>query len=134
MIPKLLVTIGVLFYALAVPLLEINATHVFNAESVPHARLHGVWQLATNTAFGVFGLWLIWFRRELRLAAVLTFLVTGGFLVAYVTRGAYGGSMVLSDGSEKTLMGINLRVFAFGLAILLSLLALALDRRGGPQG
>lgn len=59
---------------------------------------------------------------------------TGGFLVAYVTRGAYGGSMVLSDGSEKTLMGINLGVFAFGLAILLSLLALALDRRGGPQG
>lgn len=42
-IPKLLVTIGILFYALAVPLLEINATHVFNPEWVPHARLHEVW-------------------------------------------------------------------------------------------
>ena len=64
MIARILVTVGIVLYAVAVPVLEINDTHVFNPEWVPHARLHEVWQLVTNTAFGALSLWLVWFRNE----------------------------------------------------------------------
>lgn len=56
MIPKIFITLGVLVYAIVVPYLEINASHVFNPEWVPHARLHEVWQLVTNCAIGVVAL------------------------------------------------------------------------------
>ena len=128
MFSKILLTLSILIYALVVPILEINPTHVFNLEWPPHARLHEVWQLLTNSTIGLFCLWLTWCKQEVRLPSMLTFMITGGFLVAYVIRGSYGGSMVLSDGSEKTLLGINLGVFGFCLAIALAALAMRLQR------
>lgn len=132
MMPRILVTIGIVLYALAVPILEINDTHVFNPEWAPHARLHEVWQLVTNTAFGLLSLWLTWFRSEVKMPAAITCLVTGGFLAAYLLRDGYGGSMVLSNGAEKTLLGLNLGVVAFTLAIALAVLALLADGRSSP--
>lgn len=129
MIAKVLVTAGVLAFGLLVPVLEINSSHVFNPEWAPHARLHEVWQLATNTALAVFCLWLVWGKNNIRLPGVLTLFITGGFLFAYTIRGVYGGSMVLSDGSEKAWMGINLGVVVFGLVVILSVLAMVLDGR-----
>lgn len=126
---RILVTICVLIYAVLVPVLEINATHVFNPAWVPHARLHEVWQLITNSALGLLCLWLTWSRREVRLPSALAIIITGAFLLAYVVREGYGGSMVHPDGSEKLLLGINAGVMAFGLVILLSTVALLLDRR-----
>jgi hypothetical protein len=46
-------------------------------------------------------------------------LVTGGFLVAYSLQNLYGGSMKYLDGSEKTLLGINIGVLGFGFGFLL---------------
>lgn len=129
MIAKLLVTIGVVFYAVLVPILEINDTHVFNQAWAPHARLHETWQLLTNTAIGVYSVWLVWVREDLKLASLLTLFVTGGFLMAYWLRDGYGGSMVLTDGSENMILGINLGLFAYTLAILLAGIAVAMDRR-----
>jgi hypothetical protein len=128
MFGKLLVTVGILFYAVVVPIFELNHSHVFNPSWEPHARLHEVWQLATNCAIGAFSFWLVWFRANLRLSSLMTFFVTGGFLLAYALRSNYGGSMVLSDGSEKMILGINLGLFAYSLAIILALLALYLER------
>ncbi|MDH4612307.1 hypothetical protein E8F12_27610 [Pseudomonas sp. BN102] len=130
MIPKLLVTVGIIFYAVVVPMLEINETHVFNPAWEPHARLHEVWQLFTNTALGAFSFWLVWFKGDLRLASLLTVFVTGGFLMSYWLRTTYGGSMVLTDGSEKMIFGINLGLFAYTLAILLAGIAMAIVHRG----
>lgn len=129
MIAKVLVTVGVLAFGLLVPILEINNSHVFNPEWAPHARLHEVWQLATNTPLAVFCLWLVWGKNNIRLPSVLTLFITGGFLFAYAIRSVYGGSMVLSDGSEKVWMGMNLGVVVFGLVVILSVLAMALDSR-----
>lgn len=126
LVSKLLVTTGIIFYAVVVPFLEINDTHVFNPSWEPHARLHEVWQLLTNTMLGVFGVWLVWFKRNIRLASLMTLFVTAGFLAAYGLRATYGGSMTLSDGSEKMILGMNLGVFAFSLAILLAGLAILL--------
>lgn len=128
MLSKLLVTIGIIFYAVVVPVLEINPTHVFNPAWEPHARLHEVWQLFTNTALGAFSLWLVWFRQQVRLPGLLTLFVTGGFLLSYWLRNTYGGSMVLSDGSEKMILGINLGLFAYALAIVLAGIAVSLER------
>jgi hypothetical protein len=129
MLAKLLVTVGIAFYAVVVPIFEINASHVFNPGWEAHARLHEVWQLATNCALGAFSLWLVWWRSEIRLSSLLTLFVTGGFLLAYGLRDSYGGSMVLSDGSEKLIFGINLGLFAYSLAIALAAIAVLLDRR-----
>ncbi|WP_232884718.1 MULTISPECIES: hypothetical protein [Pseudomonas] len=126
---KLLVTVGIVFYAVVVPILEINDTHVFNQAWAPHARLHETWQLFTNTALGAFSVWLVWGRNDLRLASLLTLFVTGGFLLAYWLRDGYGGSMVLSDGSEKMIMGVNLGLLAYTLAIVLAGIAVVIDRR-----
>ncbi|MBD9481591.1 hypothetical protein IB229_01295 [Pseudomonas sp. PDM14] len=132
MLAKLLVTVGIAFYAVVVPIFEINASHVFNPQWTGHARLHEVWQLATNCALGAFSLWLVWLRNEIRLSSLLTLFVTGGFLFAYVLRHGYDGSMVLSDGSEKMIFGINLGLFAYSLAIILAIVAVLLDRHRAP--
>ncbi len=121
MTDRLLLTIGVLLYAVAVPLLELNESHVFNPHWVAHARLHEVWQLMTNSMIGAYSLWLIWFRQQYREAVLLALLVTGGFLLAYSLRGLYGGSMVHADGSEQTLLGLNMGVLGFGFVVLSSL-------------
>jgi hypothetical protein len=133
LLAKLIITLGALLYGLGVPLLEINSTHVFNPSWEAHARLHEVWQLATNSALALLSLWLAWARNNIRLPSILAMLVTGGFLFAYRVREGYGGSMVLSDGSEKLLFGLNLGAFAFGLVFLLSLLALFLGRQRAQQ-
>lgn len=133
-VSQLLVTTGIIFYAVVVPFLEINDTHVFNPSWEPHARLHEVWQLLTNTMIGVFGFWLVWFKRNIHLASLMTLFITGGFLIAYALRGTYGGSMILSDGSEKMMFGMNLGVFAFSLAILLAGLAILLQTQTDERG
>jgi hypothetical protein len=133
-VAKLLVTVGIVFYAVIVPILEVNDSHVFNQAWAPHARLHETWQLFTNTALGVFSVWLVWVKDNLRLASLLTAFVTGGFLMAYWLRDGYGGSMVLSDGSEKMILGVNLGLFAYTLAIALVGIALWLERRKRDSG
>ncbi|MBM3108014.1 hypothetical protein IIE18_23090 [Pseudomonas sp. V1] len=133
MLAKLLVTVGIVFYAVVVPIFEVNDTHVFNTAWEPHARLHETWQLFTNTAIGAFSVWLVWGRDNLKLASLLTVFVTGGFLMAYWLQDGYGGSMVLTDGSEKMIFGINLGLFAYTLAILLAGVAIAIEWRHRMQ-
>ncbi len=122
------ITFSVVLYALAVPFLEINGTHVFNPDWTPHVRIHEVWQLMTNTGIGVLCLWLVWFKKETYISTLLSMLVTGGFLLAYMLQDSYGGSMKYLDGSEKTLLGINIGVLGFGIAFTLLVLAQVLGR------
>lgn len=88
-----------------------------------------MWQLATNTSLAVLSLWLTWGRNQTRLPNFLATLVTGGFLLAYVIRDWYGGSMVLSDGSEKLLLGLNLGAFVFDVIFVLSLIGILLPSK-----
>ncbi len=104
---KVVLSLIVMTFVLIVPQLEISETHVFNPLWPGHARLHEVWQLATNVVLGLSCLWLAWFGDKVRAASLLGLLVTGGFLVAYVLRNSYGGSMRHTDGSELMAFGIN---------------------------
>lgn len=124
MINKLLITFGILIYALGVPILEINSTHVFNQDWTPHARIHEVWQLITNSGIGLLCLWLVWYKKKIVIPSVLGLLITGGFLLAFILQDFYGGSMKYLDGSEKTLFGINLGILGFGIVFLIFLIIL----------
>lgn len=119
---KVVVSLSVMTFVLIVPLLEINGTHVFNPLWPGHARLHEVWQLATNVALGLVCLWLAWFGKRVRTASLLGLLVTTGFLIAYALRHSYGGSMKHTDGSELMVFGINSAV----LTMLAATVALAI--------
>jgi hypothetical protein len=119
---KLTISFVILLYAVAVPILEINDTHVFNPDWTPHAKVHEVWQLLTNTFIGILCLWLVWVKKEIQISMLLSMLVTGGFLVAYCIQNLYGGSMKYLDGSEKTIMGINIGVLGFGIGFMLLLI------------
>lgn len=125
---RIALTVGALIYGAVVPVLELNRTHVWNPAWPAHARLHEVWQLLTNSSFALLSLWWIWFVRRAKLPAIVAAIVTGGFLVAYVLRDGYGGSMVHSDGTEKRLAGMNLGVFGFVLVNVLSVVALYAER------
>ena len=127
MTQKLIITFCIALYALGVPLLEINDTHVFNPDWTPHARIHEVWQLLTNTAIGLFCLWWCWVRQEVILSAVFSMIVTGSFLLAFSMQDLYGGSMKYLDGSEKTFFDINIGVVGFGLALILLVSAIIIE-------
>lgn len=129
MLQKCLITFCIVLYALGVPYLEINDTHVFNPDWTPHVRIHEVWQLITNSALGVLCLWIMWARQQVILAAGLSMLVIGGFLIAFALQDSYGGSMKYLDGSEKTVLGINIGLFGFGIAFALLLISIWLESR-----
>ncbi len=129
MTSRLLVTFGALIWGVGVPILEVNDTHVFNEDWTPHSRIHQVWQLLTNTGFASLVLWLVWAKEEVILPAIMGLIVTGGFLLAFIIRGTYGGSMKYLDGTEKTVLGMNIGVLGFGLVIAALLSAILLEKR-----
>jgi len=128
MIKKIAITFSVVLYAIVVPFLDINETHVWNPDWTPHARIHEVWQLITNSSIGVLCLWLVWYKKEALLSAILSLIVTGGFLLAFFLKDGYGGSMKYLDGSEKTILGINIGILGFGIAFLFLILSHVLTK------
>lgn len=130
MTARLMITICILLYAAGVPYLEVNETHVFNMEWPAHARLHNVWQLITNSLIGISCLWMVWARNDIRLPALISTLVMGGFMLAYLLRGFYHGSVKHADGTEIMVLGlVNIGVAAYGLGLLLLAVAFLLDAR-----
>ena len=126
---KSIITFSIVLYAFAVPYLEINDTHVFNPDWTPHVRIHEVWQLITNSSIGFLCLWLVWKKKEYKISTILSLLITGGFLLAFLIKYTYGGSMKYLDGTEKTIAGINIGVLGFGVAFLLLLISLVKSLR-----
>jgi len=123
MIKKIAITFSVILYAVLVPILDISDTHVWNPDWTPHARIHEVWQLITNSSIGALCLWLVWYKKEVRLSTLLSLIVMGGFLLAFFLKDGYGGSMKYLDGSEKTVLGINIGILGFGIAFLFLILS-----------
>ncbi|OUR97645.1 hypothetical protein A9Q86_15645 [Flavobacteriales bacterium 33_180_T64] len=133
MIKKIAITFSVILYAIVVPFLDINETHVWNPDWTPHARIHEVWQLVTNSSIGVLCLWLVWYKKEVRLSTLLSLIVMGGFLLAFFLKDGYGGSMKYLDGSEKIVLGINIGILGFGIAFLFLILSHVFTRRQKPK-
>lgn len=128
MLAKILIAAGVFMYAVVVPLLEINASHVFNPAWTEHARFHEVWQLSTNIMIGICALWLAFKNNAIRLAAVLNIAVMGGVLVAHSLEHTYGGS-IISGTIRSTVAGIETAAFAAAVVVVMAVLALLLAGR-----
>ncbi len=119
MLSKLAVTIAATFFLILLPAAEINETHVFNPAWPEHARLHEVWQLCVHALFSGVCLWLVWVKREARLASVLALAMAGSFVFAYVIRETYGGSMRHGDGEPVTTLANAAVVVAACVSALL---------------
>ena len=107
---RIILTVALIPFGVLTPILELGMTHVVNPDWPGHARLHEVWQLLTNSTLALLCLWLIWCSRQVRLPALIAFIISLGFLVAYALSPLYGGTMQHSDGSEVAVGGINLAV------------------------
>lgn len=126
------ITATALVLGIVVPVLELNATHLFNPLWPGHARLHEAWQLASNAALSGVCLWLAWKQGEVRLAALLQLCLVGGFALAHIFSAGYGGTMRHTDGTELAVHGVNVAVMLmFLLAAALLPVALARGRATG---
>jgi hypothetical protein len=128
MISRILITFCVVIFAVVIPILEVNASHVFNSSWPAHARYHEVWQLITNCGIGLLCLWLVWLNNKVQLASVLVVLVMGGVLVAHAIQGLYSGS-ILSGNTSTTILGLELAAFTASVAVAMAIGAAILESR-----
>lgn len=128
MTSRILITLCVAIFTVIIPILEVNASHVFNPGWPAHARFHEVWQLITNCGIGLLCLWLAWLRNSVKFSSVLVVLVMGGVLVAHGLQDLYGGS-VLSGNISKTILEVEIAVVVAGLAVVLAVGAVLLEPR-----
>ena len=132
MISRILITFCVVIFAVVIPVLEVNDSHVFNTTWPAHARFHEVWQLIINCGIGLLCLWLVWLKNNIRLASALVVLVMGGVLAAHGIQDFYGGS-ILSGNTSKTLLGMELAAFAASLAVVMAIGAALLASRSSAS-
>jgi hypothetical protein len=124
---KLAATACLAVVGLLVPMLEANATHLLNPSWPAHARLHEAWQLATNTALSVWAVYLTW-RGSMHTACLIGLLLTGGFLLAWVTRSAYGGSMTGTSTASATIAGADAAAVVMGFAFFTLAIIMMIER------
>jgi len=134
LVGRVLMTLATLVYGVAPPFADFNETHVLHPQWTPHARLHMVWLIATNSALAVMALYFLWLHRGdralgARLAGLLGLCALGGFWIAAATMPLYGGA--LKDvGGVPLVLGLDGNLLAFSSALLLLLTGWALANRG----
>ena len=116
------VGLSAIVFAVLIPVLELNSTHLTNPEWPSHARLHEAWQLLTNAAFSVLALGCVWTNRAPRIGISLVLIICASFLTAWALGSVYGGSMLHTDGTQMAVGGINVAVI---VVIALTALLLA---------
>lgn len=129
MTARVLATIGLLVFGLLIPVLEVNDTHVFNMDWPQHARFHNVWQLLTNTGLAALGLWLVWVRGQIGLAAAIGGWVMASVVIAHGLGPVYDGYVTYEGGTELALAGLPFGVVVPLVAVLLFAAAAWRDRR-----
>lgn len=120
---RIFMTLATLMYGIIPPLVDLTETHVFHPDWTPHARMHMVWLLGTNTAIALVALYFLWLHKSrlavgVPLAGVMGLCVYGGFMLSAFTTPLYGGSM--SDaGGVPPVLGLDANILAFSFALLL---------------
>ena len=116
------VGLSAIVFAVLIPVLELNSTHLTNPEWPSHARLHEAWQLLTNAAISVLALGCVWTNRAPRIGISISLMICASFLTAWALGSVYGGSMLHTDGTQMAVGGINVAVI---VVIALTALLLA---------
>ena len=122
---------GVIF-AVLIPYLEVNATHLLNPGWPSHARLHEAWQLLTNASLSILALWLVLTRTAARTGLLIALAICLSFLAAWALGGAYGGSMLHTDGTQMVVAGVNIAVMIVVALTALLVAGLWEQRRQAP--
>ena len=104
--------------------IDFNRTHATNPSWTGHARFHVVWQSSTVFLLSALEVLLLWgpmfsSRAGFYLAALLAALSPIGFLLAFVCRKVYGGTLSDPNGIPP----VPLEVFGVVRAIDLNLAA-----------
>jgi hypothetical protein len=132
LVGRLLMTVATLMYGIIPLLVDLTETHVLHPEWTPHARMHMVWLLGTNSSLALVALYFLWLYRGnatlgLRLTGLLGLCVYGGFMLSAATTSMYGGA--LSDqGGVPPILGIDANIFGFSLGLLMLVAGWALAR------
>lgn len=126
---RLLMTLGLLVPALLIPFLEVNHTHVFNADWPQHARFHNVWQLLTNTGLALLCLWLVWAQHRVALAAAIGGWIMGSVVLAHALGPLYNGYVTYEGGSTLAAFGLPFGVLVPLASVAMFALAAALARK-----
>lgn len=122
---RVVMTIATLMYGVIPPVVDLTESHVFHPDWTPHARMHMVWLLGTNSALAIVALYFLWLHRVdrafgVRIAGVLGVCVYGGFMLSAATTALYGGSMSDRAGVAPVL-GVDANILGFSVALLLLL-------------
>ena len=104
------VGLSAIVFAVLIPVLELNSTHLTNSEWPSHARLHEAWQLLTNAAISLLALGCVWTNRAPRIGIILALMICASFLTAWALGSVYGGSMLHTDGTQMAVGGVNVAV------------------------
>jgi len=88
---------------IATLVIDFNGTHATNPTWTGHARFHVVWQSVSVALLSVLELVLIWFQGPYQKDAFyLTLLLTAisplGFMIAFVSRRIFGGTLSDPNG------------------------------------
>lgn len=101
---------------------DLGESHALNPEWPAHARLHLVWFSAALVLSGLSNLYLIWGRRPgpagLWVSSAWQACTLGGFWIAMLGQGLYGGSLIV-PGHTVEILGLEENTLAF---LVLSLL------------
>ena len=123
-IAKILLTLTALFYSLLPPLVDLNLSHALHPDWVPHARLHLVWLVTTNSLAGLLAIWLIWRHPGGALiGGAISACVLGGYLIAAAFMPVYGGALSDVVGS-----GTAIDILVPGTMFFLNAVGLWLQR------
>ena len=103
LLPRILLTLNTLGYALGPLLVDLSRTHATNPLWTPHARFHVVWQVTSYAGVGMIALGLIWLTgpyptQRLYLAALIAIAMYVAFFLAAFTMPRYGGKLVDVNG------------------------------------
>lgn len=137
-ISRWLITVATVVYGLIPPIVDLTATHVFHTDWMPHARLHAVWQLGTNSGLALLALYLLWVNSNnellrIRIAGLIGLCVYAGFFVSALTHPLFGGALADEQGGVPTAMGLYGNVIAFTPMLTLIVIGLWLSRSDVPD-
>ena len=135
---RLLITVPAVFLAIVPPLADFNSTHVANPLWPPHARLHTVWLICTNSSIALLALAVLWARsglpsrKSVLLAAALTGAILLGFFAAAATQSAYGGALTDSNGIPFRIGPLDANLAAFSALAVIVVVAAGVVRERSP--
>ena len=110
-------------FAVLIPILEVNPSHLTNPLWPEHARLHEAWQLLSNAGLSLFALYLVRTKATEMAGIIIALIIPVSFLIAWALGGVYGGSMLHTDGTQMAVAGINVAVIV--VVALTALLGIA---------